>query len=143
MDSIAHAERQVKLALDDLEGTGALQKSGWMDIESFLNLTGESHMLLEMSDHEIYQAVMDAINAQENIEINGRDDVDDDLPSEPCPTHWDVLKAVSTIGRYIDDLNEPIAHKMEAILGSFNRQLHLDENKTMRTTLLTDLFQQL
>ena len=36
-----------------------------------------------------------------------------------------------------------IACKMEAILGSFNRQLHLDENKTMRTTLLIDFFQKL
>ena len=96
-----------------------------------------------MSDREIYQAVMDAINARGNIEINGGDDVDDDLPSEPRPTRQDVLKAVSTIGRYIDDLNEPIARKMEAILGSFNRQLHLDENKTMKTTLSSDFFQQL
>lgn len=64
--------------------------------------------------------------------------VDDDLPFEPRPTRWDVLKAVHTIGRYIDDLNEPIARKMEAILGSFNRQLRLDETKTMETTVLTN-----
>ena len=86
---------------------------------------------------------MNAIEARENIEINGGDDVDDDLPLEPGPTRRDVLKAVSTIGRYIDDLNEPIARKMEAILGSFNRQLRLDETKTMKTTVLTDFFQQL
>ena len=41
-----------------------------MDIESLLNPTGESHVLPEMSDCEIYQVVMDAINARENIEIN-------------------------------------------------------------------------
>jgi hypothetical protein len=75
-----------------------------------------------MSDREIYHAVMDAINARENIEINSGNNEDDDLPFEPRPTRRDVLKVVSTISRYIDDLNEPIAHKMEAILRSFNRE---------------------
>jgi hypothetical protein len=141
IDPVAHVEREVELALDGLERTGALQKSNRMDIESLLNPDGESHVLTESSDREIYQAVMDAIKARENIEINGGDDVDDTLPLEPRPTHRDVLKAVSTIGRYIDDLNEPIARKMEAILGSFNRQLRLDETKTMKTTFLTEFFQ--
>ena len=49
-------------------------------------------------DCEIYQAVMDAIKAGENIEINSGDDVDDIFPLEPHPTCRDVLKAVSTIG---------------------------------------------
>ena len=68
-----------------------------MDIESLLNPTGESHVLTEMSDHEIYWVVMDAINAQENIKINSRDDVDNDLSSESCPTHQDILKAASVV----------------------------------------------
>jgi hypothetical protein len=63
-------------------------------------------------DCEIYQAVMDAIKARENIEINSGDDVDDILPLEPHPTCRNVPKAVSTIGRCIDDLNEPIARKI-------------------------------
>ena len=45
---------------------------------------------------------------------------------------------VVKISRSIDDLNEPIAHKMEAILGSLNRQLRLDETKTMKTAVLTN-----
>jgi len=43
----------------------------------------------------------------ENIEINGGDDGDDDVPAEPRPTRRDVLKAASTISRYIDDLDDP------------------------------------
>ena len=36
--------------LDDLVATGALQKGNHMDIESLLNLVGESHVLTEVSD---------------------------------------------------------------------------------------------
>ena len=97
--------------------------------------------MTESSDTEIYQAVIDAIDARANIEINGGDDVDDDdIPPEPRPTWRDVLKAASTIGRYIDDMNEPIARKLEALLGSFNWQLRLDETRSMKSTVLTDFF---
>ena len=54
------------------------------------------------------------------MEINGGDDVDDDVPPEPHPTRRDVLKAASTINKYIEDSNDPLAQKMEAILVSFN-----------------------
>ena len=66
--------------------------------------------------------IADAINARENVEMKWwRCHVDVDIPLEPRPTRRDVLKAVSTIGRYIDDLDELTARKMEAILGSFSR----------------------
>jgi hypothetical protein len=86
---------------------------------------------------------VDAIEARENIDINGGD-VDDDIPLEPRPTWRDVLKAVSTICRYTEDINEPIARKVEAILGSFNSQIRPDEShktKGMKNTILTDFFQ--
>ncbi|KAF8231111.1 hypothetical protein L208DRAFT_1074923, partial [Tricholoma matsutake] len=59
------------------------------------------------------------------------------------PTWHDVLKAVSTISRYTEDLDYPIAHKFEALLSSFNKQLWLEETKSMKETVLTDLFQRL
>src|SRR5271155_5760765 len=81
-----------------------------------------------------------AIQAHENMEINGDNNVDDDVPPEPCPTHCDVLKAASTINKYIEDSNDPLAQKMEAILVSFNKQLCLDETKNMKETVMTDFF---
>ena len=117
-----------------------------MDIESLLNLFGKLHILTETSDKEIYQAVMDSIMACENIEINGGDNVNEDdidISIEPCPTYCDVLKVASTISRYIEDLNCPIACKIEALLGSFNRQLLLEETKSMKDTILNDFFQRL
>jgi hypothetical protein len=83
-----------------------------MDIKSLLNAAGEIHVLTETSNQEIYEAVMDAIMAHENIDINGRDDVDNN-PIEPCPMHCDVLKAVSTIEKYTSDLNDPMACGMD------------------------------
>jgi len=81
------------------------------------------------------------MEACENVEINGGDDVDDDGSIKPLPTRLDVLKAVSTIGKYVDDLNDPTACKIEALLGSFNWQLCLDEAKSAKDTVLTDFFQ--
>lgn len=50
---------------------------------------------------------MEAIKAHVNIEINGRDNIDDGIATDPHPTHRDALKAASTIHRYIKDLNDP------------------------------------
>ena len=99
----------------------------WLDHEA--NTIDKDHI-------EIYQAVIDAIEAHENIKIKGGDDVDNDIPLDPRPTYRDVLKAVSTIHRYIDDLNDPIACKMEALLASFNMKLHLNESRSMKGTVL-------
>ena len=111
----AHAESQVEAVLDDLVAIGALQQTNRMDIKALLNPKGESHILTETSDWEIYEAVMVAIKACENININGGDDIKDGSHGhvDPCPTYRDALKAVSTICRYIEDLNDPIAQKME------------------------------
>jgi hypothetical protein len=144
MDPVMHAKNQVQTALNDLVATGALQKTNRMDIESLLNPAGESHDLDETSDTEIYQAVADAIIARENMEINGGDDgdeSDDDTPAEPRPNRRDVLKAVSTIGRYIDDMNDPIARKIEALLGPLNMRLRVEETRSMKNSVLTDFFQ--
>lgn len=42
--------------------------------------------LTETSDREIYQAIMDAIEAGENIDINGGDNIDG-VPLDTQPTH--------------------------------------------------------
>ena len=69
----------------------------------------------------------------------GGDDVDDG-PVEPHPTHHEVLKVVSTIGKYANDLNDPFSRKIEALLGSFTRQLHHEETRHMKNAVLTDFF---
>ena len=84
-----------------------------MDIEALLNSTGEYQVINESTDQEIYHAVMDAIKACENLEINGNDHVDEDAPVEPCPTCHKFYQAASVITRYMDDMDDPIARRIE------------------------------
>ena len=115
-----------------------------MEIESLLNPADKSQVLTGTSDEDIYQAVIDSIAACENIKINSGDNVnEDDIPIKPHPTQRDILKAVSTINRYLDDLNNPIACKLKGLLGSFNRQLHLEESQNTKETVITNFFQRL
>ncbi len=140
MDPVVHAKRQVEVALDELIATGALQKTNQMEIESLLNPEGESQILTEISNEEIYQAVMDALEAHENMEITGWDDVDNNVPPEPCPTCCNVVKAVSTINKYIIKLNDLQSCKLEAMLNAFNWQLCFDKTKNLKEMILTDFF---
>ena len=91
-----------------------------MDIENLLNPAGETPIFTEASDEDIFQSIMDAVKARENVEINGGDDVDEVVDTEPLPTRREVLKAVSTINKYIDGLDDPVSRKIEGLLWSFN-----------------------
>ena len=97
--------------------------------------------MTEASNKDIYQAVMDAVKAHENLKKNGEDDVDDDGPIKPCPSRQDVLKAVSTIVQYVSELNNSLACKIEALLGSLVWLIRKDEARSMKNTVLTDFFQ--
>ena len=114
--------------------------SNRMNIGNLLNPAGESQLLTETSDKDIFQCVMDAIEARENINTNSGDDVDDGVAIEPQPTRREVLKAVLTISKYIDELDDPLSRKIEGLLRSFNRQLRLDKTKSMKDTVLTKYF---
>ena len=85
-DLADEAEKQVEAALDDLITRGALQPDNRMDIENLLNPAGETSIFTEASDEDIFQSVMDAVKACENVEINGGDDVDEVVDTEPLPT---------------------------------------------------------
>ena len=135
----------MEAALDELVATGAPQTANHMDIDSLLDQLGESLVLTEVSDKKIYQAVINAIAAHDNLDLNGHDDGNDgdsieEASLEPPPSWRDVAKAVATINRYIEKLNDPLARKVEALLGTFNRQLHLNEAKSLKDTLMTDYF---
>jgi hypothetical protein len=84
-----------------------------MDIETLLKLQGKSHAMTEVSHEDIYQAVLDAIIAHENIENSDGDDLDEDGPAsvEPPPICRSVLKPLY-VG-YVSDLNDPISRKLK------------------------------
>ena len=139
-DHIAYVERQVELALDELVLRGTLQKVNRMDVGSLLNPAGESHVLTEASDADIYQAVTEAFEARENLEINGGDDVDEDGPVKPRPARSDVLQAALMINDYLATENDTFAREVEKVMGKFSRQLHIDVAKGMKNTVITDFY---
>ena len=139
-DPITNAENEVRYALDDLQATGVLHPKNRMDIEALLNPADESRMMDEMTDEEICEAVLAAKESQEAGPINGGDDIDDDTPLEPRPSHHEVFQAASVINRYTEHIDDPLARKLEAILGSFGCQVRLEKSWSMTSTCLTDYF---
>ena len=133
----AHAEMLVKNALDDLEATGALQPSNWMDIAGLLNPEIETADAFHVIDEDIFESVMDAKRLQEGT---AGEDEDDTNEFAPGPTHREALQAALTLRKYLGTINEPFAHKMEVELGSFGQQTRAVEMQGMSNTKITDYF---
>ncbi|KAF8259111.1 hypothetical protein EI94DRAFT_1906871 [Lactarius quietus] len=75
-----------------------LLKQGLQGFQSF------SQKIKQRKDE---QCVMDAIEARENVEKNGGDDMDEDSPVKPCLGRHEALKAISTITQYVSELDNP------------------------------------
>ena len=71
-----------------------------------------------MSDKKIYQAIIDV---KKNIKITREDNINKCPLSEPCLTCCNLLKAVLTINKYTEEINDPFAHNIEALLGILKR----------------------
>ena len=85
---------------------------------------------------DIFNAVMEARREDEAFQM---DDMDVEV-LEPLPTRREILDAVSVIERYIDDMNDPIARKLDSVLVSFRRELRIKESKSLISTKMTDYF---
>ncbi|KAJ2924193.1 hypothetical protein H1R20_g12895, partial [Candolleomyces eurysporus] len=83
---------------------------------------------------------MAAQAARELMDINGGDDTDNTPDPEPRPTNLDILQASTTIKKFIEEINEPYARKLEALLSSLTHNLRLENTKALKDTLITDFF---
>lgn len=132
-DPVSHAETAVSDAVNSLVLRGVLQKSNCMRIESLLNPAIEIEVFSEISEKEIFEAVRDA--AAEDDESDG--EMED---MAEMPTCRDVLQAAAIIKQFTADMDDPVARKVEDILGSLSRQLRLDAQKGMVDITLLDYF---
>ena len=143
-DPITVIEDNLRSALDNLEKTGALQHKNRIDIEAFLNPPEESWMVEETTDEEIYRAVLAACKAQAReagtISDGGDDDIEDDAPVEPCPTYREIFRAVSTISRYVERVDYPVACRLECDLAELAQQVRSERSHALSTTKITDYF---
>lgn len=132
------AERLVSTALDDLEATRALQHSNPMDIAELLNPAAETHNVFDASDEDIFGAVMDAEKARESAK-GGGDEVDD-ATDEPGPTRSQALQATLLLKKYLVDMDDPAARKLEVMLGSFGCMTRIQGMQRMENGKITDYF---
>ena len=107
-----------------------------MDIAGLLNLAAEMSNVFKATDEDIYQSVMDVKKAREGI----NDDIDSDLPVEPGPTQNEALQAVLVLKKYVQDLDDPFAHKLEMMLGSFGQRTRIAGVWSMKDSKLTSYF---
>ena len=140
--SLIEAEQRVTDALVELEGTGVLQPMNRLTLEDLLNPLDESTDIEQPSDAEIYKAVMEAHQVDEDVE-NGSITVDGEVESyEPFPTREEFLDASAIIKRYVDSFDDPTARKLYFVLNSFRRNLRLGDMRSTstKTTYITDHF---
>ena len=113
-----------------------------MSIEALLNPQEELLTIKETTDEEIFQAVMDAKKVhEESTHDKGDNDIEDDSPSYIIrPTRNEVLQAALVVKKYIEELNNPFARKLEGIINSSGRQTRLIEAQALKPTVVTDYF---
>ena len=139
-NSIAWAETLVQGVLDDLEKTGALQPLNWMSITEFLNPAAEMHDLVEATENDIYEAVMDAKRVKDGLDADD-DDLEKDVASaKPGPTHCEALQAVLTLQEYIGAIDDPFVCKLEVMLNLFGWMTQAAVAQSMKDTKLMDYF---
>ena len=94
-----------------------------MDIEELLNplskqkLVGTLGTVGSVLENEIFKSVQGKIEAEQLMEVNGGDNIDDLTVAKL--THKEALSAAFTLQIYIADINDPFAHKLEGLLASF------------------------
>ncbi|KAN0141339.1 hypothetical protein V8E53_001095 [Lactarius tabidus] len=121
-DPVTIAENQVVALLDELENIGALQPSNRMELEEILNPPGEAHGFEEVTDEDIFNAVMEARREEEGRHDDDTD-TDTDTLVEPRPTRAEALQAALTIIRYIKDEDGAYFRELESMLALFVSEL--------------------
>ncbi len=123
-------------SLDFLVATGALQRANVMSVEFLLNpLDEHGSMHAPITDEEIYQEVL-RFEDTEGITIAD----DDEVNQEERPSRCEALKAMATLQKFAMTMDDPVARKLEAILGRFGRQMRLEEGKSLIDGTITRYF---
>ncbi|KAJ6576133.1 hypothetical protein DFH09DRAFT_1311572 [Mycena vulgaris] len=72
----------------------------------------KEQVIEDATDEEIFEAVKKMCSGEQNRELNGGNDDEED---EPTSTRKEALQAAATLRKFIADVDEPFARKMEAI----------------------------
>ncbi|KAJ7477653.1 hypothetical protein FB451DRAFT_1131871 [Mycena latifolia] len=100
----------------------------------------EEQVMEDADDEEIFEAVQKMYADREHREINGGDDDPQDFSGEPKPTRNEALHAISTLSKYLADIDGAFARKLEVGLAAFGREAQYEETQQLVLTSITDYF---
>ena len=83
--------------------------------------------------------VQDMAEVAQMIGVNGGDNIDIEMV-QVKPTRKEALTAAFALQKYIADINEPFARKLDGALASFGYQTRMEGNHMMEATHITDYF---
>ncbi|KAJ6629059.1 hypothetical protein B0H10DRAFT_1939957 [Mycena sp. CBHHK59/15] len=102
----------------------------------------EEQVIEDADDEEIFEVVQKMHTDRENREIHGGDDNHEDSSGEPKPTRKEALRAISTLSRYLADIDGAFARKLEVGLAAFGCETQLEATQQLASTSITDYFAQ-
>ena len=114
-----------------------------MNITELFNPVVESSHVFDAGNKDIFQAVMDTKAAQESSKGHDGNEVstdgnnDCDKPTKPPPTWKEALQVMMVLRRYANEMDDPLVHTVEAVLGLFGRMTQV---KSMKDKKLTSYF---
>ena len=75
----------------------------------------------------------------DEVSADGNNDCDE--PTKPPPTWKEALQAMMVLCRYANEMDDPLVHKVEAVLGSFGRMMlkfnYVDSLITLSTIVMS------
>ncbi|KAK0477074.1 hypothetical protein IW261DRAFT_1421279 [Armillaria novae-zelandiae] len=134
------AEKEVSDSLSHLQRLGMLQSQNTMAINELVDFTLERVLYDDGSEEDIFNAIKECQNAEQDKEMNGGDDGGDGDVVDEKPSWKEALAAASILQRYVVDTDEPFARKLETVLTNFGRQTRLEVFDCMEMTSITDYF---
>ncbi|KAI6010479.1 hypothetical protein PISMIDRAFT_101632 [Pisolithus microcarpus 441] len=111
-----------------------------MDTAEFLDPDIEAHDLFEATDDDIYEAMMEAKGVWDGSLDVDKDDESAGMAPKLIPTRSEALQAVLTLRKYVRVIDEPYAHKLGSMLGSFRWRTRAMETEGKKDSKITDYF---
>jgi hypothetical protein len=145
LENVSDYECGLTSSLDQLEAHGILLQKNQMNLDSEellnpISLISEQEVIVgKVPEEKIFRSVQDMAVAEQMMEVNGGDDIDEETV-QVKPTRKEALTAAFTLQKYYADINEPFARKLEDSLASYGHQTRMKGNRMMEATHITDYF---
>ncbi|KAG8221765.1 hypothetical protein J3R82DRAFT_2072 [Butyriboletus roseoflavus] len=123
---LVQAEKDIECALDALESVGVLQHCNRMNLAELLNPAVKTHNLFDVTNQNIYDAVMEAKKLQDAEDSLGSANSaensahsDSDKPVDIILTHSEALQAAWGLQKYVEGLDTAYASNFTVMLHVF------------------------